>query len=321
MPSYCAATDLSKVFTDIGNYDRKLPLSQNDWTVYNASDVDMQQDTGPVGALFRNGVNLGSPQINVVACNADGKWYYSNKSGEEVLYCFNIAAASTYTWMVAPTGWYTAQTNAISNASERLEGLLDPKMPRPLPETTRAGSTYDYDWPIVKATALLACIDLVEASAPGAAVLEDLRTQLFGENGIITQINAGIAKLSFEWTRSDGGALEVGAINGATTGRPVDAVGSPTVQYNRYKIKIGTGGTITAGTDNTTVTFGVTDLEGSTVVSDTVIDQTEYHGIGGGYSARFIPGVYTANDYWWLTVQDQSAAPDTSDIYQITLRR
>jgi len=46
-----------------------------------------------------------------------------------------------------------------------------------------------------------------------------------------------------------------------------------------------------------------------------VIDQTGYHGIGGGYSVRFIPGVYTADDFWWLSVT--GVAPNTSVIQQI----
>ena len=313
MPDYCATTDLQKVFVDIGNYDRKLNLSRNDWTVY-SDDVDMQQDTGGVVKLYRDGVDLGTAEANVGACDADGKWYYKDGVDSEILYCFNTNAADTYTWQSAPTDWHTAQNNAITKASEQLETELDNRIQRPIPQSNRTGGgTYDYV--IVKATALLACILLVEASDPGASVLADLRNQLYGDDGIITRINSGDLRLSFEWTRSDGGFVEEGAIDATTTGRPIDAVGSPTVAYNRYKIKIGTGGTVTAGSDNTTVTFGVTDIEGTSVLGDTVIDQSGYHGIGGGYSVRFIPGVYVADDYWWLTVT--GVAPSTNVIQEI----
>ena len=314
MPDYCATTDLQKVFVDIGNYDRKLRLSRNDWTVY-SGDVDQQQDTGAVVKLYRDGVDLGAAAVSAAACDADGKWFYKSGATDEILYCFNTNEASTYEWQTAPEDWYTAQANAITNASAQLETELDNRIQRPIPQSNRTGGLATYDYVIMKATALLACVMLVEASDPAANVIADLRSQLYGDDGIITRINRGDLRLSFEWTRSDGGSLEEGTINAATTGRPIDAVGAPTVAYNRYKIAIGTGGTLEEGVDNTDITFTVTDLEGNATQGETVIDQTGYHGIGGGYSVRFIPGVYTADDFWWLRVT--GVAPNTSVIQQI----
>jgi hypothetical protein len=318
MPDYCATTDLQKVFVDVGNYDRKLSFSRHDWTVF-ADNVDMQQDTGAVAKLYRNGVDLGAQQISAAACDADGKWFYKSGATDEILYCYNTNDADTYTWELAPLDWYTAQANAITNASEQLETLLDARLPRPIPQSNRTGGTYTYDYVIVKATALLACIMLVEASDPGASVLGDLRAQLYGDDGIITRINSGDARLSFEWTRSDGGQLEEGSIDATTTGRPIDAVGSPTVAYNKYKILIVTGDDVDAAVDNTIASFSVTDIEGNAVLGETIIDQAGYHGIGGGYSVRFIPGKYVADDYWWLTVV--GVAPSTSVIQEIRMVR
>jgi hypothetical protein len=312
MPDYCATTDLQKVFVDIGNYDRKLRLSRNDWTVY-SGDIDQLYDTGAVGILYRNGVSMGAPEATLNVVDADGEWFYDATADR--LYAYNPNAASTYDWQMAPTTWETAQANAITNASAQLETELDNRIQRPIPQSNRTGGLATYDYVIMKATALLACVMLVEASDPAANVIADLRSQLYGDDGIITRINRGDLRLSFEWTRSDGGSLEEGTINAATTGRPIDAVGAPTVAYNRYKIAIGTGGTLEEGVDNTDITFTVTDLEGNATQGETVIDQTGYHGIGGGYSVRFIPGVYTADDFWWLRVT--GVAPNTSVIQQI----
>ena len=112
------------------------------------------------------------------------------------------------------------------------------------------------------------------------------------------------------------GILKDVSINVNTTGGIVDVKGTATTQWDVIKILISAGGTITAGSANTTVKYstytrneqGLKMLEG---VSEEVIDcgwQTAGHNMW----IRFAPGLYTINDEYELEVSgvlDQSFTP------------
>jgi len=318
MPDYCSAADLKKAYADIDRFDLKVTLDAYSF-VEHSSPIYKLHDSGYVGRLYRAGADLGDAEVNLVAVDAEDEWFYDSTT--DTLYVQVPSGSVTdWSWKAAYKAWATVKTEAITNAAGWLEDNLDPKMPRPIPMTTRTGGDYSYDYSIVLANALLACILIVRGSDPKHSIIPSLERQVFDPDvGLVSRINSGDMALSFEWTRSDGGFLEEGSTDSPTTGRPVDPVGTPLLDgYNRYKLEIVDAGTVTAAVDNETVTYKVTDVDGQEVVADTLINQ-KYQTAGGGMQVRWLPGVYSADDYWWLSVQTK--APSTSQFQTMRLHR
>ena len=215
---------------------------------------------------------------------------------------------------VSALDWGDAQTAAIADGAKWLESMLDNRFTRPLPKNADGS----YDWVLERLNGLLACIILIRSTDPADMMIESIMNEVMNENenGLLDLLNAGKIKLGFEITRNEA-ALEEGSIT-TSTGYPTDLRGTPTVSYEKYKITVGTGGTLATGTKNTTITYTVTDSQGATVVDDELIDGY-LQPIGGGMSVRFTPGVYTADDYWFLTVEGMPS--NTSVIYNLKVTR
>ena len=95
------------------------------------------------------------------------------------------------------------------------------------------------------------------------------------------------------------------SINNNTTGTIVDTFGYPQTSFDRIKVKIDTGGTLTPGSAST-ITFSsfVGDTSGLKINKSTdgeVIDGG-FQAVGHGVYVRFSEGVYTADDEWEVEV-------------------
>ena len=291
--SYCDA-DLKKYFANIDQYDLKKTLS-DEWVVHSEA-VDKYADCGSVTKLYRNGVDLGTAKGALGSIAADGDWYYD--SAADLLYCQNTNEANTYEFQVSPLSWADAKTAAISDGAKWLESMLDGRFPRPLPKNNDG----TYDFILQRANGLLACILLIRSTDPTDSAAGQLLNELFNDagNGMLDLLNAGKIKLGFEVSR-EGAILSDGALNSATTGYITDIQGTPNVAYDKFKVLIGASGTLTTGTENTTITYTVTDSQGDLIHSAEYIDGY-YQPLGGGIYGRFVPGVYTSGDYWFITV-------------------
>jgi hypothetical protein len=120
------------------------------------------------------------------------------------------------------------------------------------------------------------------------------------------------------------GILKDVSINANTTGGVVDVKGIPSTQWDAIKIIIANGGTITAGSENTSVTYSTftRNEKGLKLNQDTnaeVID-CGWQSVGHNMWVRFAPGLYATNDEWELEVSgvlDQSFTP----IKQVSISR
>lgn len=300
--SYCDS-DLKKYYANIDQFDLKKTFT-DEWVVH-SGNVDKYPDSGSVSKLYRNGDDLGEAQASIAAISADGNWYYDSAS--DTLYCQNTNNADTYEFQVSPLSWSDAKTAAISDAAEWLESELDNRFPRPIPRNSNGS----FDWAIKRLNGLLACVILIRSTDPGNAVLESIISEVTNpeKTGLLDRLNAGQIKLSFEITR-DGYWLADGATDSDTTGYITDLNGLPTVNYDKYKIEITVGGTLATGAENETIKYKVTDSQGDEIFSADFIDGY-YQPMGGGIVGRFMPGVYVAGDYWWLTVSGRASTTST----------
>jgi len=320
MATYCTASDLERFFVNIDAYDLKQTLNSLSTVTHSAGALVTGYkitDTGSAAKLWIDGVELTLDSAIPTEAN---HWYYDSDA-DIVYFCLENAETPTSSVIqIAPLDWKTAKDDACEFGSEWLEGLLDSRFPRPIPKTTKSNSSRDYDYIIIKASALLACLHLIKATDPNSPDVEVIQNQLWNDvdTGIIDMINAGKIKLSFEITRSSGGEIISSSRDATTTGDLIDVLGSPTTTYGRYKVEIVTGGTINEFSDNTTVTYKVTNREGETAVSTSEIDMG-FQPVGGGMYARFTSGIYVAGDYWVIEVKGTPA--ETSVFRSIPLRR
>jgi len=322
---YCVAADLPRHFPRVAAYDQKMDLPEERFVVH-SGQVYKLYNSGQCAVLFIKGEDQGAAVANVAAISADWDWVYV--SADDALYIkFATGEAPTDATMriqAAPYSWANLMTAAIQHGAELVEATIDNKWPRPFPriQTSKTSGVY-YDWFIVKANALAASLHLVESTAPAsddAKMLRDrLGTPVGGEEGgLLDLINSGALKGEWELT-SHMAHLEEVTVDSTTTGYPTEPLGKPAIAFETFLIKIGTGGTLTAGTKNSVLTYTVTDSQAQTIIAATVI--TGYHQtIGGGISARFVPGVYVANDQWNLTVKAEGIESTVSKSLRMTRR-
>lgn len=317
MSIYIIDADLNKTFSDIDSFDLKQDLNEQDFV--NVSGIIYAlNDAGTVNNLYREGADLGAAQANAPAVLTDGQWFYDSTLDKLTL--ATTTDPSDLRLEYSPQDWQDAKDEARERASEEVESYLDVKFSRPLPKTQHTHSAREYDFMLIKITSILAVIDLISGSDPKDPMIDTFRSQLWNEEGTgyLDRVNKGEIVFSWEVTDSDReGSFEEVTLDLTTTGAPVDPIGITTVEYGVALITIGTGGTITQGTDNTTVTYAVTDGEGTEIVSDTVIT-TLYQEMGFGINARFTTGIYVAGDTWRMEVK---GIPATTGFKSIGFRR
>ena len=314
---YISWSDVRSVLANVDSYDGKIPLPEENFV---ASTQDTLDDCGYIGRLYRDGVDLGAAESAAVDVDADGEWFYD--SSADKLYTFNTNDPDTYIWEAAPDSLANLQALYMNKGAEMFEGVLDPRFPRPLPKSQRAYSGGDYEAPVVNTCALFAAREAILATDPGSPDLAKVERQLWNEEetGIVDMIRAGTFRFEFETTGSDKeGEIVPGTVDASTTGYPRETIGECTVQEARVKVVIGTGDTITWGTENTTVTYSVTGADGEAHVTDELIDISEFQACANGVSISWADGAYTAGDFWYIYMRQHSTT--SGPFGSIDLRR
>lgn len=203
--------------------------------------------------------------------------------------------------------YHTLITRYIKNASRYLDSRIDANLPRDQFKDKEG----NYDYIIVRTTALIAAYFLIRAKEPESILAEELFEEI---NFNIEQLNSGATRLSGNVTgdSSKGVVREVLAPQNSNGLHIVDTRGNYNGTYDLIKVKVTTGGAL--GTAKFDVyTAGTDSLKSSKTIEDKIISG-KYQTIGGGLEIRFAgkdsSSVATANDEWEIEVWGQAESLD-----------
>ena len=208
-------------------------------------------------------------------------WYHDS-TNDFILINLGVTGSTdpTNLNMEAGADWSTLQTRIIKNASRYFDSRVDANLPRDQWKDKEG----NYDYIVVRTSALIAAYFLINAREPGS----ELALRFLEEaNFNLEQLNSGKTKLSHQVSSdaSQGILREVVTPQAANPLHIVDTRGAYTGSYDLLKIVITTAGAI--GTAKFSVySKGVDNLKTQEVVKSETING-QYQSIGNGLQIRF----------------------------------
>tara|TARA_R100001594_G_scaffold56702_1_gene90621 strand:+ start:2643 stop:3599 length:957 start_codon:yes stop_codon:yes gene_type:complete len=310
-PIYCTHKELKRVFPQLDEFDQKVPIYG--WVVVSGSKY-AAHDSGQVTQLFVDGESLGSAQSAHTDLNVEGEWFYN--STDDVLYYYS---ASTPADKLMEAGeLFTAMvTQFRTDASRYIDSRLDPK----LPKNQLKDKEGNFDYMIVRTTALYAAAFMVRTKDPTSEVAAALMLEA---DTNVQLLNEGRAALSWQNTgdASQGVLRDVTYTDGQI--RPVDFKGrAGAVDYDLIQVKIGTGGAIGTATYNVWVKDS-DGLKSNQVITNEKITgdyQTLAYGLQVRFSGTTDSSEATANNEWEVEVRGYNEEIDTADLKGIKMTR
>ena len=290
--AYCTNRDLKDVFPSIDEFDTKTALYG--WVVH-SGDLYRADNSGLVTQLFANGQDLGDAEANSGVVNANGEWFY--ESTLDAVYYYNSTTNPNDMLMESGEDWATLKTRYISNAEKYLDSRLDGRLPR----KQFKDKDGNYDYILVRTTALLACAFLVRSQNPVSEIADALLDE--AEKNIAS-LNEGSAKLSWQVSGdSSQGVIREVSVSGNV--RVVDTRGQYHDIYDRVGVKITTAGALG------TAKYSVWEKDGDNLGAERMNNgdtadyvQTingQYQPLAGGVDIRFAgdtADTATINDKW-----------------------
>jgi hypothetical protein len=312
-PIYCTHKELKRVFPQLDEFDTKVQVFG--WTTV-SSNKYASHNSGLVTQLFVDGEDLGAAQSAHTDLNVEGEWFYN--SAEDVLYYYS---ASTPADKLVEAGeeFTTMVTQFRTDASRYLDSKLDPN----LPANQFKDKSGNFDYMIIRTTALLCATLMIRASDPTSEMATAFMAEA-QEN--VDALNNGRAGLSWQNTSdsSKGVIRDVGTVSG--TVRPVDTRGHYSGTYDLIKIKIIAGSVIGTATYSVWTKDGdkLGMNEGNQVVTAETING-DYQVLAGGLQVRFsgtdFNSTATADDTWEVEVQGWTEEVDTNSLKPIRMTR
>ena len=310
-PIYCTHKELKRVFPQLDEYDQKTPVYG--WVEISTNKY-AAHDSGSVTQLFVDGESLGEAQSAHTDLNVEGEWFYN--STDDVLYYFS--ATTPIDKLMEAGELFTAMvTQFRTDASRYLDSRLDPK----LPKNQLKDKNGNFDYMIVRTTALYAAAFMVRTKDPTSDIAAAL--MLEADNNV-QLLNEGRAALSYQNTgdASKGVLRDVTYTDGQV--RPVDFRGrAGAVDYDLVKVKIGTGGAIGTATYNVFVKDS-DGLKQNQVVTNEKITG-DYQPMAYGLEVRFAgttdASEATADNEWEVEVRGYNEEVDTADLKGIKMTR
>lgn len=311
--TYCnTTTDLLFVEPNLGEFDHKRVLPNN-FTTTDTTNLYQLNNTGYVGQLYKDGVEMTSVTDTP---NADNEYNYSSSTDSfQFFLASSSVSALNSSVFESSSDWATLKSDAVKRASDFIRSYL----PFPIYSNKGVGTSdstgNDYPEIIVRSTAVLAVESLIRPYNPEKADL--IKAQVIGPGGYLDMLRTGeISLYSSESAQKHKGIIRDVSINANTTGSIVDVRGKSVKSWDVIKIIITAGGTITAGSDNTSVKYSTyvgnnKGLKNQLDTNQEVID-CYWQPAGHNMWIRFSQGVYTTNDEWELEVSgilDQSFTP------------
>ena len=271
-PTYCTHRELKDVFPQVDSFDNKKALYG--WTEVTTNKY-AAHNSGLTTQLFADGEDLGAAQSAHTDLNVEGEWFYN--SAEDITYYYS-ASNPNDKLMESGEEFSALITRITANASRYLDAKLDPN----LPKEQFKDKEVNYDYIIVRTTALVAATFLIRSHDPQSevanALMEDAQSN-------IDSLNQGGAALSWQTTgdSSKGVIRDVTYTSGKI--RPVDTRGRWSGSWDLIKIKV-----IDAGVLGT-ATFSVWVKDGDSLKSSQVITAEkitgDYQHISNGLQIRF----------------------------------
>ena len=311
-PIYCTHKELKRIFPQLDDFDSKTP-------VYGWVEVSTNKyaahDSGLVTQLFVDGEDLGAAQSAHTDLNVEGEWFYN--SAEDVLYYYS-ANTPADKLMEAGEEFTTMVTQFRIDASRYLDSKLDPN----LPTNQFKDKSGNFDYLIVRTTALLAGTFMIRTTDPtsemATAMMEEAQAN-------IDDLNNGKAALSHQNT-ADSAKGVIRDVTYTGTVRPVDTRGYYAGTYDLIKIKITTGGAI--GTAKYSVWVKDGDKlgmnEGNQVVTNRIING-DFQTLTGNLQVRFqgtdFDSTAAVNDVFEVEVSGWSEEVDSGSLKPIRMTR
>ena len=309
-PTYCTHRQLKDVFPQVDSFDNKRALyGWNEVT----SNKYAAHNSGLTTQLFANGEDLGPAQSAHTDLNVEGEWFYN--SAEDITYYYS-ATDPNDKLMEAGEEFSELITRITANASRYLDSKLDPNLPKEQFKDKEG----NYDYIIIRTTALLAATFLIRSHDPTSEVANSLMEDAQSN---IDALNKGNAALSWQTTgdSSKGVLRDVTYTSGSI--RPVDTRGRWSGSWDLIKIKITTGGVL--GTAKYSVFIKDDNkLKNHEAVSSEVITG-DYQALAGGLQIRFAgsadDSTAAINDEWEMEVTGWSEEVDNSQINSVKMTR
>ena len=273
--TYCTHRDVKDVFPDMDSFDVKTPIYG--WIETGTSNKYASHDSGLVTQLFADGEDLGPAQSAHTDLNVEGEWFYN--SAEDVCYYFS-ASTPLDKLMEAGEEFNTLVTRIMKNASRFLDARLDANLPRDQFKDKEG----NFDYMIVRTSALLSAKFLIKAQEPTNPMADEFDEEI-KEN--IEALNTGKTRLSGNVTgdASKGIVREVVAPQAANALHIVDTRGHYSGIYDLIKIVINTAGVI--GTAKFDVYGKSSDNLKDTQIVTALTINGQYQSIGNGLEIRF----------------------------------
>ena len=266
--------------------------------------------------MFVDGESLGSAQSAHTDLNVEGEWFYN--STDDVLYYYS--ASTPIDKLMEAGELFTAMvTQFRTDASRYIDSRLDPK----LPKNQLKDKEGNFDYMIVRSTALYASAFMVRTKDPTSEIAAAI--MLEADNNI-QLLNEGRAALSWQNTgdASKGVLRDVSYTDGSV--RPVDFKGrAGSVDYDLIKISISgsTAGAIGTAKYNVYVKDS-TGLKTNQVITEEVITgdyQTLAYGLQVRFAGTTSSSVATATNEWEVEVRGYNEEIDTADLKGIKMTR
>ena len=311
-PIYCTHKELKRVYPQIDSFDTKTPIYG--WTEV-STDKFAAHNSGTVTQLFADGEDLGPAQSAHTDLNVLGEWFYN--SAEDVCYYFDTTSGGPADrLMEAGEEFTTMITQFRTDASRYLDSKLDPNLPR---EQLKDKSG-NFDYMIIRSSALIAAAFLIRANDP----TNEVATALMEEaQGNVDALNTGNAALSWQTTRdaSRGIIRDVSYTDGSV--RPVDTRGVWNGTFDLIRVLIVAGGALD-GTATYSVWVKNGDKlgiqQGSQVVTAEKING-DYQALAGGLQIRFAgeskTSTATATNEWEVEVMGAAEHIDASGVKSV----
>ena len=309
--TYCTHKEFKRVFPQLDSFDNKK-------AVYGWKEVTTNKyaahNSGIVSQLFADGEDLGPSQSAHTDLNVEGEWFYN--SAEDVLYYYS-ATNPNDKLMEAGEEFTAMVTQFRADASRYLDSMLDPNMPR---EAFKDKSG-NYDYLIIRTTALIAANFMIKAHDPNSELANALLEEAMLN---IQNLNEGKAALSWQTTRdsSNGIIRDVTYTDGSI--RPVDTRGDWRGTYDLIKVKITTAGGVLGTAKYSVWLKDSSALKNNKVITDEIVTG-DYQSLANGLQIRFAGATdaseATLNNEWEIEVFGAYEDTDASSGRSVKMTR